>query len=205
MFKEVPTNKLSLSCRKLIHGKGINNATYKTSYTINNRRIKCPYYEKWTEMLKRCYSDKFHSIRPTYIGCSVSKEWLTFSNFKKWMEKQDWKNKDLDKDILFINNKVYSKNTCVFIKRELNNLLNTHEKDKGKYPTGVSKNTLGNKFAAKIRIKGKLKHLGSFNTIEEAFITYKKAKKVYILTTALIYKTSNYRLYNSLILQANNL
>jgi len=32
-------------------------------------------YDVWSSMIKRCYSEKYHRNKPTYIGCSVVKEW----------------------------------------------------------------------------------------------------------------------------------
>jgi hypothetical protein len=35
-------------------------------------------------------------VNDTDTGCSVSDDWKYFSNFKLWMEKQDWGRKHLD-------------------------------------------------------------------------------------------------------------
>ena len=51
-------------------------------------------------MLQRCYSPKNHAKNPTYIGCYVAKEWLTFSNFKAWMGSQQWQGMELDKGVI---------------------------------------------------------------------------------------------------------
>ena len=110
--------------KKLVCGVGINDADYAVQkletvgYADGKRKQRlvwvCPYYQTWIDMLKRCYSDKLQERQPTYKGCSVSEEWLTFSAFKVWMEKQDFERKQLDKDLLFEGNKVYSAETCVF-------------------------------------------------------------------------------------------
>ena len=109
--------------KRLVYGVGINDADYvvqkwETIGYVNGKQKQkliwiCPYYSAWKSMLKRCYSSKYQDKRPTYKGCSVSDEWLTFSVFKVWMEKQDWEGKQLDKDLLFEGNKIYSADTCV--------------------------------------------------------------------------------------------
>ena len=110
---------------KLVYGVGINDADYRVQEKITvvdedgKKKQKlvwiCPFYEKWKPMLRRCYSAKYQEVRPTYIGCSVSEDWLRFSTFKAWMAAQDWEGMEIDKDILFPNNKIYSPETCVFI------------------------------------------------------------------------------------------
>src|SRR5690554_513591 len=103
--------------RKLVHGVGVNDADYviqkweEFGYVDGKRKRKlvwrCPYYGVWVRMLERCYSAKTQDRRPTYKGCSVSEEWLTFSTFKDWMKTQKWEGLQLDKDLLFEGNKVY--------------------------------------------------------------------------------------------------
>ena len=132
---------------KKTYGVGINDADYKLRITKETRdtsgkRIsvliwECPYFRKWKAMLGRCYSDKHQKRRPTYIGCSVCEEWLTFSNFKSWMETQDWEGKVLDKDLLIYKNKVYSPETCVFVDETINLLLGKRTAARGDYPLGV--------------------------------------------------------------------
>ena len=93
MFTEIPANNLSLSMRKPIYGVGINDANYTVQPTINGKIVICPFYTKWTGMLKRCYSPQYQEKHPTYVECTVTSEWLFFSVFKSWMANQDWKNK----------------------------------------------------------------------------------------------------------------
>lgn len=90
--------------KQLVHGMGFNDADYVVYPRINGKQIMCPFYSKWANMLKRCFSSKYQETHPTYIGCSVIKKWLTFSNFRSWMINQDWKDKVLDKDTLNIEN-----------------------------------------------------------------------------------------------------
>lgn len=86
--------------KKLVCGVGVNDASYAVNPLINGKQVMCWIYKKWKSMIHRCYDSKIQARQPAYIGCSVCEEWLTFSNFKLWMEAQDWQGKELDKDIL---------------------------------------------------------------------------------------------------------
>lgn len=128
-------------------------------------------------MLVRCYSKKFHEKCPTYIGCEVSEEWKTFSNFKAWMETQDWEGKQLDKDILIPNNKLYSRDTCVFVGLNVNVLLTDCGASRGKYMIGVYWHKKAGKFLAKCNDgNGKDVHLGLFDNELEAHLAWKAYK-----------------------------
>lgn len=184
-FIEIPATKKSLGKRKLVFSVGINDAKYITKRLVNSKTLTCPYYRKWGNMLERCYSAKFHKKHPTYKDCSVTKEWLTFSVFREWMKTKDWKGCDLDKDLLVQNNKLYSPETCLLVESKINKMLNDTKNSRGVYPRGVSFYTTTNKFASKVRVKGKNKHIGYFNTSEEAFEAYKKEKYSHIKQVAL--------------------
>ena len=121
-FIEMPASKKSLSFRKPVFGVGTNDADYIIDRRIDGKRVACPIYRAWKNMLKRCHSDKYQKDRPTYIGCSVCKEWLTFSNFRRWMLTQDWQGKQIDKDIKFKGNKIYSPETCMFVTNKENTI-----------------------------------------------------------------------------------
>ena len=111
--------------RSLKFGVGINDADYPVNPVVNGKRKICPFYNVWSNMIRRCYMDD-KNRRPqetSYIGCSVVDEWHKFSNFKRWMEKQDWKNNQLDKDLKVPGNKVYGPDTCVFIPKSINTLI----------------------------------------------------------------------------------
>ena len=132
-FIEIPASEKSLSNRRLVFGKGSNDATYMTQTTFNGRSSICPYYSRWRDLLKRCYSDKFQNKNTSYIGCSIASEWIKFSNFKSWMEKQDWEGKELDKDLLVQGNKVYGPSTCIFVPREINLIVKNSVKKIASY------------------------------------------------------------------------
>lgn len=167
---------------KLIFGKGINDSVEQVSWFKNGKTKWCPFYDKWREMIRRCYHTPFHEKHPTYIGCTVCEEWLTFSNFKAWMETQDWENKSLDKDLLS-NTKVYSPETCVFISSQINNFLTLTNNRRGDYPLGVGVSPNGEKYRAMISAK----YLGTFETILEAHQAWQRAK----LSKAIEHQSSN--------------
>lgn len=168
---------------RLVCGVGINDAGYVVKKHENvDGKLKlvwiCPFYSRWKDMLKRCYSDKFHSKRPTYKGCTVCDEWLTFSNFKSWMETQRWEDCQLDKDLLIEGNKVYSPETCVFVHRTVNMFTTDHGVARGEYMIGVNWHKANSKFRSMCRnpFTGKQEHLGLFDNELDTHLAWKKRK-----------------------------
>jgi hypothetical protein len=156
---------------------GIGKYSYKT-----HRKI----YDIWSKILQRCYDLKCQEKYPTYKGCLVDEKWHNFQVFAEWYETKCKENFDLDKDILFKGNKIYSSTTCTFVPHEINGILIKKDANRGKYPIGVHK--VGSRFKAQININSKKVGLGTFNTIEEAFQAYKIAKEQYIKELAEKYK-----------------
>lgn len=133
-------------------------------------------YTLWSNMLIRCYDELCHQKRPTYKFCTVSDEWLLFSNFHEWVIKQQWEGNHLDKDLLVVGNKLYSKDTCVFIHPLVNTFMSRcgdHSstgtylrKSSGKYLANVSNPFLKN-----------TEFLGSFLTKDEANTAWRERKR----------------------------
>lgn len=164
--------------KKLVCGVGVNDADYVVQPTINGMRGCCPFYRKWVAMLERCYDAKYQAIKPTYLDCLVATEWHSFMAFKSWMEKQDWQGKELDKDLLFVGNKVYSPETCVFVDRITNSFTTDSIASRGPYPLGVAQIS-GNKFRSQCNnpFTKKYEHLGYFNCPNEAHQAWRKRKQ----------------------------
>ena len=119
-----------------VFGVGINDAGYETRGS--GGVWICPYFLRWVSMLKRCYDTQYRENSPSYNGCSVCDEWLTFSVFKSWMENQDWKSNHLDKDILSKGNKIYCPEHCCFVTATTNYFLVNCYKPEGDLPLGVN-------------------------------------------------------------------
>jgi hypothetical protein len=154
---------------------------------------KTPQYYTWISMMRRCYNLKQQEIQPTYIGCSVCKEWHNFQNYAKWWDDNYYEieglRMEVDKDILSKGNKIYSPETCIFVPNNINALIINCKKVRGDYPIGVNKLDSG-KFRARYSdaISGKRIHLGCFNNPEEAFKVYKLHKEIHIKEVADYYK-----------------
>ena len=173
---------------KLVYGVGVNDLGYRTQvyeYVTENggKRIRksvfrCKYYVVWTSMLERCYSKKYLESRPSYSGTSVCNEWLYASEFKKWMEQQDWKGKCLDKDIIVPRSKLYSPETCAFVLATTNSFVIASDAIRGDYPIGVHLLKSTSKYCAYCSniFSGKQEHLGYFSTPEEAHEVWRKRK-----------------------------
>lgn len=123
----------------------------------------CHFYMRWMSMLKRCYDEGSLSRDPSYAGVTVCDEWLTFSNFKSWMEKQDWEGKCLDKGLK--GGREYSPSTCLFISGDLNRYWTMKRK-------GVSWEPDRHKWRVKI---GRT-HIGRYSTEEDARSVYERHK-----------------------------
>jgi hypothetical protein len=129
-------------------------------------------------MLERCYSEKFLESRPTYIGTSVCSEWLYATAFKKWMEKQDWQDKSLDKDIIVPRSKLYSPETCAFVLQATNSFVIESDARRGDYPIGVDFHKRAGKYRARCKnpFTVENEYLGLFLTPEEAHEAWRKRK-----------------------------
>jgi hypothetical protein len=188
MFIEKPSDKASIGNRKLVCGVGVNDSNYITSYTIEGKKLRCPFYERWKNILTRCYSSAHHKMHPSYINCSICNEWLSFSNFKAWMIKQDWQNKEIDKDIKISGNKIYSPSACMFIDSKVNKLLCDSASNRGNYPIGVSFNKKAKKYRSYCYADGKQVHLGLYSSVKEASNVYLKFKSKKVLDVSKLYE-----------------
>jgi len=165
-------------------------------------------YDLWNGMLRRCFSEKYQTHQPTYKGCSVSDNFLNYTFFYDWCQKQigfgkvDEKGRSwqLDKDLLIVDNKIYSETTCVFVPREINSFFNEHGNARGEYHLGVCFHKHSSKFMASCAVNGKRQYLGLFNTAEEAFNVYKPLKEALCKQLALKWQSEiDSRLFNAMM------
>jgi len=173
---------------KLVFGVGVNDLPYRTQVweelpKNGGKRIQksvfiCKYYATWRNMLQRCYSKKHLESYPSYIGTSVCSEWLYATEFKKWMDKQDWCGKSLDKDIVVPGSKLYSPETCAFVLQATNKFVIARDASRGDYPIGVCLFKRKGKYQALCQnlFTGKQEHLGYFSTPEDAHEAWRKRK-----------------------------
>lgn len=179
---------------KLVLGVGINDVPTPT----RSGNIRNDAYRIWKSMLERCYSDKYHQKEPAYIGCSVCDDWIRFSNFKRWFDKNYVDGYQLDKDILVKGNKVYSPDTCCFVPREINAIL---QLSKYRLNSGITFNKKGD-YAVHVNMYNKKVFLGTFDTIEKARDAYVSAKRDYLYELADKYyslKMIPEKIYNAII------
>lgn len=169
--------------RSLAYGVGIND--WVGNVSVGGKNVW--EYVLWNDMLKRCFSEKYKQKHPTYKDVTCSKEWLSMTKFiedvsqMKGFGLSGW---ELDKDILVKGNKLYSKDACCFVPQEINSLLTKSNKARGEWPVGVYFHKASGKFRAQLTTNGKQKHLGLFDTAEEAFFAYKAAKEAQIKVVA---------------------
>ncbi len=136
----------------------------------------CPFYVKWFDMIRRSCSHDYKKRNPSYIGVTVCEEWLKFSNFKSWMKGCDWRDKELDKDLIHPHNKVYAPENCCFIPHSLNTFMIQGRASKRGLPKGVTYHIQHKKFQARISIDKSRVHLGYYNTVDEAHLAYRVVK-----------------------------
>lgn len=190
--------------KKKIYGVGVNDA----NYAVRKGSKVYWVYQIWHDMMRRCYDEKYHKNKPTYINCEVCDEWKTYSIFERWTKDPSngfTEGCHLDKDIIGGKwNKVYSPETCCFVPRFINSLiLNDDEKRKkknGNTPIGVT--YYKNRYYARISRYGEVVKIGSFDNGKEAFNAYKQAREAYIKEVAQKYyeeEKITERVYNALL------
>lgn len=141
-------------------------------------------YSRWKNMMNRCYNvvlqDKYFT---DYKDCEICEEWWNYANYRKWFDehvpdvgKNEIGNYDIDKDILYQGNKIYSASTCCIVPHFINALAKDNKS--GKYMQGVTKED--NRYVTEIYYCGDRIKLGSYKTEEEAFKVYKNYKEKFI-------------------------
>lgn len=113
---------------KQIYGVGFNSVPRKGYLARVSGKITRE-YDHWRRMLQRCYDPIYTNKHPTYLPCSVEEGWHDCQIFAKWYHEQVRPvSSDLDKDLLFNENTIYSASTCCFIPEDINKALLTLNK-----------------------------------------------------------------------------
>lgn len=160
-----------------------------------NKKTTKEYYT-WTNMLLRCFDEKYKQQNTTYKDAICCESWLLYENFYEWLHQQDnfveWYNGDrwaIDKDILIKGNKVYSPETCCLVPCNVNVLFVAQDNRRGSLPVGVRMSRDKVKFQVECNNPFDDTHgpeyIGTYNTKEEAFYAYKKRKEEIIKQVAL--------------------
>ena len=149
-------------------------------------------YKIWHGVLQRCYDPKFHEKHSTYKDCTVEDYLLNFQHMGKWLEDNYYEvpgeKMCLDKDILCKGNKIYSRDTCIFVPERINLLFTKRDKSRGNSPIGATPNSSGNYQVRCHDEYGKSIYLGTYNTKEKAFQVYKQYKEKVIKKVIDFYK-----------------
>jgi hypothetical protein len=190
----------------LVRGIGINNGDYPAYRDRKNIRE----YQLWGNMLDRC-KEKHWDKHPNYTGTTCSENFRSYSFFYEWCQEQVGFNSEdeigarkvwhLDKDILVRGNKVYSEDVCVFVPQRINKLLIKSNSTRGGQIIGVFWHKRDRVFVAQCsNSDDKHKHIGYFDTKEEAFTAYKTFKEALIKQVANEYKDQiDIRAYEALM------
>ena len=177
-YKNFKKGEIKCPYERRYFGKGyLGEGKYKVS---ENRKLMDEFVI-WYDMVRRCYDPKFHEKYPTYKDCRVEDYLLNFQNMGKWLEENFYEihgeTMCLDKDILCKGNKIYSRETCIFVPQRINTLFIKCDKSRGKNPIGVTELPSGNHQAYCNNGYGGRDYLGIYPTKEEAFKVYKENKE----------------------------
>lgn len=159
---------------------------YPATYKRRGKQFITPAYAVWKARLKAVYGNV--KSKHVYDGTSFCNEWRNFQNFAEWFYKQVkkyGKGGYVDKDLLFLGNRVYSPVTCCYVPPAINTLFtgNTkgykgiHQCKNGKWEASVG----GGK-------KGVTKYLGMYESSEVATQVYKDAKMKHVRDVAIKYQ-----------------
>ena len=99
--------------------------------------------------------------------------------FAEWAEKQvGWatENYELDKDILVKDNKVYCRETVVFVPESLNTFFTNRMASRGRYPQGIHERKDRGVLASYVGYRGGREFVGHFTNVADAMVAFARAK-----------------------------
>ena len=151
------------------------------NYTVSKNGKLKKEYKIWYAMIERCYNPKLHEKYPTYKDCEVENHLLNFQHMCEWLDENYYEvpgeQMCLDKDILHKGNKIYSRETCVFVPQRINKLFIKSDETRGDCPIGVHLTPSGNYRVFCSNGYSEQIKLGTYKTKEEAFQVYKEYKE----------------------------
>lgn len=192
-IKEVTSGAVKDPYRPRICGVGyVGEGVYPMTYYRKGKKYHTPAYEVWSSKIKNCYGNT--KMSHVYQDVTFCQEWLCFQVFAKWFYEQVriyGKGGFVDKDLLFLGNKIYSPETCVYIPPAVNSLF-----------TGASGNINGvhfdntkKKWVAQIQNgllcsngKKRQTYLGMYVDKSLADTAYYEAKLAHVKSVALKYQ-----------------
>lgn len=158
-----------------IYGVGVNDVSHSVGGEIKGRMRTHSAYSTWKSIIARCYSKEARKKCQTYGGCSVSHEWLYFSNFKSWWTENSVYGWEIDKDLLHVGNKTYSHEHCTYITKWINAFTTGCESRRGEFPIGACFDRKQSSFMARISVDGRSLTIGRFaNPLSAHKAWYKK-------------------------------
>lgn len=155
-------------------------------YLTRENGINTIHYNTWHDMLKRCYNEASKDKFPAYFGiCKVCNYWLNMQNFSEWFDNKKYECGErlhIDKDILYVGNKIYSPDTCILVPQRIN-MLFMNKPNRFGLPSGISPMANGR---YSVKYNGKL--VGSYNSLEEAVITHEIERQKAVIKITNEYK-----------------
>lgn len=174
-----------------IFGKGyLGKGDYKTSGND---------YMSWYGIMRLCYEKQ--------DSCStVDERWHNFQNFAYDISTLFGYSEYLEGDYVLEKsffekiNSHYSLSTCYFVPNGLANVFNLMKSQRNSiYPIGVTKIKNG-RFIARFSIKDTYIHIGTYDSVNDAFFAYKGRKETHIKELAEKYKDRiDPKVYNALL------
>lgn len=160
-------------------------------FVYGNRRLKdgqmaipSHLHRHWRHLIERTHGD----VPSRYEDATFDKSWYNLQNFLEWAVKQIGNsNREsggrywcIDKDILVDGNKLYSKETCIFVPNEVNVFFSKKEIGNTGYlgVNYIKPATKGAKkgYIARCHFSGERKYLGYYDTPKLAYQSYREAK-----------------------------
>lgn len=155
-------------------------------YLTRENGVNTIHYNTWHDMLKRCYNEDSKDKFPAYFGiCKVCNHWLNMQNFSEWFDIKKYECGErlhIDKDILYVGNKIYSKDTCILVPQRIN-MLFMNKSNRFCLPNGISPMANG-KYS--VKYNGKL--VGHADCLEEAVMIHEVERQKAVIAITKEYK-----------------